>query len=640
MNFFENQAQARSSSRMLVWLFLIAVVLIVGAIDVVVAIAFGVYDVQHHRTIEDLQHQDFSRVIVLTSVITLAVILVASMVRTATLRGGGGVVARAAGGTLISPDTLNPRYRRLRNVVEEIAIASGVPVPEIYVLEQESAINAFAAGYTPANAAIAVTRGSLEKLNRDELQGVIAHEFSHILNGDMRISIRLMGLVFGLLVVHIVGREVLNMVGRGGGTGSRKGGNPVAAIAIVALGLMIIGSIGVFMGRLIKAAVSRSRESLADASAVQFTRQTKGIAGALKKIAGIDEGSKLQQNAEEVSHMLFGDGIGLSSLFATHPPIEKRIKALEPTFNLKQIESKRAEWNSPSYLVDDDVGSTMQAFDAGQRLVVAPTALRVGEPAAADFAHAEVLHQSLPEDLLVAARGDQSAPLLMALLIDLEGATSGRQFAAIESTYGAAIRDQVRTLGRRLEGLHPAQRLPLASIAMPALRNWPRDRLLKLMQTLTFLIQSDGQVGVFEYCLSKLLRDQLDEVLHPQATHAFGSKSLDQCKRSIQVLLTVLAQQGHADGSAARAAYLAGMDVVLPRDGLPFRPIDAWIPALDAALDDLDGLKPLATQPLIEALLAVMHNDGQITVAEAELLRVICATLHCPLPPLLQDQTT
>src|SRR5581483_1471819 len=317
--------------------------------------------------------------VVLTSLVTLAVILVASMVRTATLRGGGGGVARAAGGTLISPDTLNPPYRRLRNVVEEIAIASGVPVPEIYVLEQESAINAFAAGYTPANAAIAVTRGSLEKLNRDELQGVIAHEFSHILNGDMRLNIRLMGLVFGILVVHIVGREVLNMVGRGGGSGDRKGGNPVAAIALVALGLMIIGSIGVFMGRLIKAAVSRSRESLADASAVQFTRQTKGIAGALKKIAGIDEGSKLHKNAEEVSHMLFGDGIGLSSLFATHPPIEKRIKALEPSFNLKQIEGKRAEWNSPSYVVEDDVGSTMQAFDAGKRLKVAPTALRVGE---------------------------------------------------------------------------------------------------------------------------------------------------------------------------------------------------------------------------------------------------------------------
>jgi hypothetical protein len=197
----------------------------------------------------------------------------------------------------------------------------------------------------------------------------------------------------------------------------------------------------------------------------------------------------------------------------------------------------------------------------------------------------------------------------------------------------------VRNLGQRLDGLHPAHRLPLASIALPALRSWPRERVIKLMQTLTFLIQADGQVGVFEYCLSRLLRDQLDEMLHPQTTHTFGDKTLAECKRSLQVLLTILAQQGHADGSTARAAYLAGLQVVLPLDGLPFKPIEGWIAALDAALADLDGLKPLATQPLVEALLTVMNHDGQVTVAEAELLRVICATLHCPLPPLLGDQT-
>ncbi len=636
MNFFESQAQARSSSRRFVVLFLLAVAAIVGAIDFVVVLAFGYADAQH-LTMEELRARDYSSVIVITSAITLAVIFVASMVRSAQLRGGGGVVARAAGGTLISPDTMNPRYRRLRNVVEEIAIASGVPVPEIYVLEQESAINAFAAGYTPANAAVAVTRGALEKLNRDELQGVIAHEFSHILNGDMRLNIRLMGLVFGILVLHIVGREVLNMVGRGR-TSSKKG-DPTAAIVIVALAVMILGWIGVFLGRVIKAAVSRSRESLADASAVQFTRQTKGIAGALKKIAGIDEGSKLKANAEEVSHMLFGDGIGFSSLLATHPPIEQRIKALEPSFSLRQIEGKRAEWNSPSFSVEDDVGTTMQGFDAPARLAVAGSDLHVGQPASADFLRAEGLHQSLAEDLLKAARGEQSAALLMGLLVHLDGASGGRQLAGIESAHGAATREQVEQLCRRTQSLHPAQRLPLASIALPALRQWPRDRLLTLTKTITFLIHADGQVGVFEYCLSRLLRDQLEEVLQPQAARMFGSRTIPQCRRSVQVLLTVLAQQGHADGSAARAAYLAGLDVVLPRDALPFQPIEDWVAALDAALAELDELKPQATGPLVEAMLKVLNHDGSVTVAEAELLRVVCATLHCPLPPLLGSQT-
>ena len=616
-------------------LFVIAVLLIVGVIDWVAVVAFTIADSQQ-MDMAQLHAQDYSRVVVATSLITLGLIVVASLVRMAQLRGGGGVVARSAGGTLVSPDTLNPRYRRLRNVVEEIAIASGVPVPEIYVLEQETAINAFAAGYTPANAAITVTRGCMEKLNRDELQGVIAHEFSHILNGDMRLNIRLMGLVFGILVLHIIGREVLNIAGRGTTRSDDAKGFAVGAfIVVVSLAVMIVGWMGVFLGRLIKAAVSRQRESLADASAVQFTRQTRGIAGALKKIAGIDEGSKLKTNAEEVSHMLFGDGMGFSALFATHPPIEQRIRALEPGFVLRQVDAHRAQWNDPSWLAEDDVGATMQPFDAGTRLKAAPMALSIAAPSSSDFARAEVLHQSLPGDLLALARSDSAGVLLMAMLLQ-EGEQCGtRQLAAIESAHGAAARALVQQLAGKVGALHPAQRLPLASIALPALRKLPRERLMALMKTITFLIQADGQVAVFEYCLSRLLRDQIEEVLHPHASHSFGSKDLGSCRKSVQALLTIVAQQGHADGTAARASYLAGMQVVLPREALPFVPIENWIAALDSALGELDELKPQATAPLVDALLAVVNNDGQVTVAEAELLRVICATLHCPLPPLL-----
>ena len=635
MNFFESQAQARSSSRHFVVLFIIAVLLIVGVIDWVAVMAFTIADSQQ-MDMAQLYAQDYSRVVVATSLMTFGLIVVASMVRMAQLRGGGGVVARSAGGTLVSPDTLNPRYRRLRNVVEEIAIASGVPVPEIYVLEQETAINAFAAGYTPANAAIAVTRGCMEKLNRDELQGVIAHEFSHILNGDMRLNIRLMGLVFGILVLHILGREVLNLVGRGGrNADSKEGAGLVIVVVSVALAVMIVGWMGVFLGRLIKAAVARQRESLADASAVQFTRQTHGIAGALKKIAGIDEGSKLKTNAEEVSHMLFGDGMGFSALFATHPPIEQRIRALEPGFVLRQVDAHRAQWNDPSWLAEDDVGATMQPFDAGTRLKVAPMALSVAAPSSSDFARAEVLHQSLPGDLLALARGDSAGVLLMAMLLQEGDQCGARQLAAIESAHGAGARAQVQQLAGKVSALHPAQRLPLASIALPALRKLPRERLVALMKTITFLIQADGQVAVFEYCLSRLLRDQIEEVLHPHASRTFGNKDLAGCRKSVQALLTIVAQQGHAEGAAARASYLAGMQAVLPREALPFAPVENWIAALDSALGELDDLKPQATAPLVDALLAVVNNDGQVTVAEAELLRVICATLHCPLPPLL-----
>ncbi len=264
-----------------------------------------------------------------------------SLYRIASLRGGGEAVALQMGGVAVPEHSNDFNLRRLRNVVEEIAIASGVPMPKFYVLEHEAAINAFAAGYSPSDAVVAVTRGALERLNRDELQGVIAHEFSHILNGDMRLNIRLIGVLFGILMIALIGKKMLEH-GRFGDSDS-KGALAILAAALVA---MIVGFVGLFFGRLIKAGVSRSRERLADASAVQFTRQTAGLAGALKKIGGVHEGSRLSHrgDAEEISHMLFGDGVGLSAWFATHPPLLERIQALEPGFSGEQLERLTCQW--------------------------------------------------------------------------------------------------------------------------------------------------------------------------------------------------------------------------------------------------------------------------------------------------------
>ncbi len=307
MNFFEHQDRARKQSRWLFLAFALAVLAIVVAIDVIVLVALGVTSVQDGTqplTVTEMLRAN-GGLLSGAAIGTVAVIGLASLFKTASLRSGGGQVARQLGGTLVESDPRDRKRRRLRNVVEEIALASGVPVPEIYVLEQESGINAFAAGYSPSDAAVAVTRGALEKLSRNELQGVIAHEFSHILNGDMRINIRLMGALFGILLLALIGRRVLihsHLAGRGS---RNKNG---AAILLIAFGLTAIGYIGLFFGRWIKAAVSRQREYLADASAVQFTRDPDSIGGALKKIAVYSESSYLNADSEEVSHMLFGDG--------------------------------------------------------------------------------------------------------------------------------------------------------------------------------------------------------------------------------------------------------------------------------------------------------------------------------------------
>ena len=337
MDFFGAQAQARRDSRLLGWAFTAcvgAVVLVLGVLVLsVLRVGFALGrdgDPFEASLAAWVAEHPGTTVLVLLGL--LGFIGGASLMRMLQLRAGGGYVARSLGGVRVERDAQDPRRRMLSNVVEEMSIASGVPKPEVYVLEQEDGINAFAAGHTPANAAVAVTRGVLTRLNREELQGVIAHEFSHVLNGDMRLNIRLVGVLFGILVLGIAARKVLE-VSRGG-----RDSKGFAAVLLVALAVMVVGYLGLFFGRLIKAGISRQREYLADASAVQFTRQSRGIAGALKKIGGLPAGAKLKSdNTEEMAHMLFGDGVGFSSLFATHPPLVKRIAALEPGFDQAQL---------------------------------------------------------------------------------------------------------------------------------------------------------------------------------------------------------------------------------------------------------------------------------------------------------------
>ncbi|MDZ7644184.1 MAG: M48 family metallopeptidase [Woeseiaceae bacterium] len=365
MNFFDAQDNARRATRRLVVAYVLATLLIVAGVTGVVAAALY----SNGRLPEPA-------VLIATALAALLLILGATAFKSAQLSAGGSRVARDMGGTLVAPDVQDPLRRRLRNVVEEMAIASGVAVPEIYVLEQEAGINAFAAGFAPGDAAIAVTRGLLELLDRDELQGVIAHEFSHILNGDMRLNIRMMGVLFGIMVLGLIGRLMLRGSYHSRIVSSRRRGSGPALM--IGLGLAILGAIGVFIARLVKAAVSRQREYLADASAVQFTRQTDGIAGALKKIAGYEEHSYIKKaDPEEVSHMLFAHGAKLASLFATHPPLVDRIRALEPGFDPAAL--PRVELQLSGQPPADETAGTA-AFAGRPAVASAALADTVGNP--------------------------------------------------------------------------------------------------------------------------------------------------------------------------------------------------------------------------------------------------------------------
>ncbi len=640
MNFFEHQDRARRNSGRLLLLFVLAVAAIVVVLDAVVLLFTG-----------------SMTAVGWCSLLTVALIGGASLYRIATLRGGGDAVAIQMGGTWVPADTTEPSLRRLRNVVEEIAIASGVPMPRLYVLEQEAGINAFAAGYSPADAVIAVTRGALQRLNRDELQGVIAHEFSHILNGDMRLNVRLIGVLFGILMLSVIGKRLFLHAGPGVRIRSGRGALPLMAAGVVAV---VVGSIGVFFGRLIKAAVSRQRELLADASAVQFTRQTAGLAGALKKIGGVAEGSCLHDraSAEEVSHMLFGEGLAYSSWFATHPPLVARIQRLEPSFRAERLQQLRGQWLAapPDGLSEDRVLGLVAPADEvspatawplpsesrGLRVDPGQVVAQVAMPGDDDYRQALRLAGNLPPVLRAQAHDREAAPpLLLALLLDADRHVATRQREAVETHLGAAFATRMLAIATGpAHGLHVALRLPLSTLTFPALRSLPRPRLQALVQCIDALAHADGRISLFEYGLSRLLQVQVQEALDPSRHPHFGRRKTVEVRTEVAMLLAVVAQAGHPRNEAdARRAWLAGMQRILPHEHLPYAPPASGVLALDAVWRPLDALDPLAKQLVVEAVTATIGHDQRISIAEAELLRILCGVLHCPLPVLLQVES-
>lgn len=406
MDFFERQRKVRAASKWLVFLFVVAVLAITAIVNFVVIAAV----VSRQR----VTPQQLIPLSVVVSGAVLLMIAAVSIVRTLMLRHGGGVkVAESLGGVPVPQMPTDPRLKRYRNVVEEIAIASSTPVPVLYYLPHEQGINAFAAGYTPADAAVCVTQGSLDRLNRDELQGVIAHEFSHVVNGDMRLGIRLIGVLAGITALSVIGRMLMYS---GGGRSRDSNSVPFWVVGLVVLAA---GWIGVFFGRLIKAAVSRQREYLADASAVQFTRQTSGLTGALKKIGGLEAGSRLHSpKTENVSHMLFGEGMNFSALYATHPPLIKRIQVLEPDFTPGKLDQLRQGWfNRPPNGLEED--SRMGLADAPvqqaprRQLNAREYTAAIGNPTGASYQAGMRIRKQIPQQLADLAHNSATAvPLI------------------------------------------------------------------------------------------------------------------------------------------------------------------------------------------------------------------------------------
>ncbi len=647
MDFFEAQDRARRRSQRLVWLFLLAVLGTIGASYLAATIIFSQLE---GRTDPDYVAGDplpflywDPRLFTGIAGATVVIVALASLYKWSQMRAGGSAVAEMVGGRRVDPHTTDLRERRLLNVVEEMAIASGTPVPAVYVLENEPGINAFAAGLTTSDAVVAVTRGTMDKLTRDELQGVVAHEFSHILNGDMRLNVKLSAIVFGILVLGLLGRGILRSLGRGrirtGGGGKNKGGG-LALVVAVGVALLVIGYIGYFFGRLIQAAVSRQREFLADASAVQFTRNPLGIGGALKKIGGYALGSTmLDARCGEIGHFFFAQGFRSSfgGLWATHPPLDQRIRAVEPQWDGKLFDPPEV------VAVERESFRDVEARRRGEtpppRVPFAATvvAAALGTLTESQHSAAQDLLACLPEELRNAAHDPlRTAPLIYALLLGASPeATREAQLALVQRLAGPEDAAAARALAPTAAALEPQTRLPLLQLCLPTLRTFDATALERFVTTLDALVHADANVSVFEFALQKMLLQQIERLRRPARRadyHSFRAVAGD-----LVIVLSALAHLGAAgDASRAARAFAAGAGQLTLLDSLRLAPpAGCGLEKLDGALDRLAAsVLPIKQRTLLAAA-HVVGADGTVSAEEAELYRAIAAVLDCPAPPLV-----
>ena len=657
-SFFENQDLARRNTKLLVVMYFLAVVGVIIAVDLVLAGAwiYGFADtvVPKGRSPGPIALLGAipAKVFLLGAMGTALVIFAVSGWNILQLTSGGKAVAEMVGARRVSPDTKDALERRLMNVVEEMSIASGVRVPGVYVMDGEPGINAFAAGYDVSDSIVAVTRGTLEALNRDELQGVVGHEFSHILNGDMRLNIRMIGVLAGIVFIGSIGEFIMR---------SQRGSSDSKASAPIFLGglaLLLIGYIGLFFARLIKAAASRQREFLADASSVQFTRNPDGIAGALDQIGVSPVGALIaNRHAEDVSHMFFGQGITvrLSGLFDTHPPLEERIARVHARFDRASYRKARA---SAAADVPVDAGVAKKGIsqkdaaaavgssgrrgadlDTGWGRSAGDSAQLVGSMDGAKVDYAARLLQALPAGLREKLRDpDGARAAIVALLLAPKDDVMKLQLEALAAKGMAALAEQARATEALTRRLGAAFHLSLIDLALPAVKSLPEEGRRALITALEVVIHSDRRVSLHEFVVLTMVRCQLAPRGKPGAA---GSKRIAELKDAALVVLSLVAHAGtRQDASGQRGTALAeAMRAGAKEMGLPETAAAAAL-TLEVAAEALEVLKSLAPMQkaiMVKGLFAALTHDGSILIMEAELMRMVGAVLDCPLPPLLES---
>jgi len=635
MDFFGAQDRARRRSRILLLAF-------VAAAATVVAVAHGVVVVLTRSFGAWLLEPALARIVAFG---TLVAIVAGCLWRTKQLQRGGHVVAAMLGGREVNPEAATFEERRLCNVVEEMAIAAGVPVPRVFVLDDESGINAFAAGYSPGDAAIAVSRGALIRLTRDEIRAIVAHEVAHVLNGDMRLNTWLAGMLYGILMPGVVGRSLL--AGRLGAAG-RVSARAAPGLAIAGALLIVVGQLGMWLARAIQAAASRQRELLADAAAVQFTREPHALASALRKVGGLAFGSRITHpNAPELAHLFFAEGLAppLFRIFATHPPLMERIRRIDPTFDGTFPNTPTPPQLRLVDLVQDDVDRGIargERYGAGvvERLGAAALLDTIGDPTVEHLGRARHVLADLPAEVRAAAHDPVGAQaLVLALLVAYDTPTAADQ--ATSALCDPAVAGQFGALSRLVHALPRQARLPLLDLALPALRRLTPEQGRRFHQIALNVIRARGELRILDLAVIRALDRAVGRAARRQPAPYGGVHNFGPLRHDIEILLSAVARAGHTgywqDEDVAAAAFASGCRSLPRALRLRLQPASATgVAVVDKALSAIERAAPALRKRVLEACIGAIAHDGMITFDEAELVRAVGEALDLPIPPAIE----
>ncbi len=566
MDFFEQQEQARRTTRRLVLWYALAAASVVASFCAVAA-----------------PFRPPPQVYMAIAAIVGGCILAVSAYRIWQLSEGGEAIASLLGARYVDPWKCSPTERRLLNVVEEMAIASGITVPPVYLLERESAINALVAGHTPHQAVIIVTHGAVQQLSREELQGVMGHEFSHILNGDMALNLRLVGILAGLTWFSEQGEKLVYRAAWQAKGVPREESNPDAISALFGGLVAFIGFPGSFAADAIKAAISRQREFLADAASVQFTRNPEAIAGALDSILALRAPTAvLAVHSEQISHMFFALAVSRWWSFSTHPPIEERIRRVYPRFRRDDYRATRHGIQREVAVLDDAGNVIPKTIDFAARLLA-----------------------ELPMVLREALRQPEGAQAAM-----------------------FALAGQANRLTPHVQPVARSHMLTLADLAVPAIKAQKQPERDRFLADLAALVVSDRRVTLRELVLLTLLRQRLREGAGQPISTQF--QKVEEVTADAHLVVSLVAL---AAGTGVQAAFEKGAAVLKLGWRSPLAAEQMTSATIGGALERLRHLAPVAKPGLLKACVEAAGADGVFRIAEAELIRMVAATLDCPLPP-------